>query len=95
MYNHFIASLIRQSTICRREIFLLLEFCPFGDLKTFLLEKKQAFLGSINNVPGVYLCPRPPLIHPDGCLFLSDTNKKMWRIFSNQTVKPEVIKNKQ
>jgi len=36
----------------RREIFLLLEFCPFGDLKTFLLEKKQEFLGSINNVPG-------------------------------------------
>jgi len=35
-----------------RELFILLEFCPYGDLKSFIIKNEPAFKGSLNNVPG-------------------------------------------
>jgi len=51
-YN--LVNLVAANTadIARHELFLLLEYCPFGDMKTFLMDKKEEFLGSLDNKPG-------------------------------------------
>ncbi len=36
----------------RHEVYLLLEFCPFGDMKKYLVEKREKFQACINNEPG-------------------------------------------
>ena len=34
------------------EVYLLLEYCPFGDLKRFLLDHRERFEASLQNQPG-------------------------------------------
>ena len=50
-------NLVNLVGVCRtqlhlNEIFLLLELCPFGDLKKFLVDHRHQFEACINNVPG-------------------------------------------
>ena len=36
----------------RRELYLLLEFCPFGNMKSFLVENRFKFVAALANTPG-------------------------------------------
>eukprot|EP00092_Neocalanus_flemingeri_P022472 GFUD01024372.1.p1 GENE.GFUD01024372.1~~GFUD01024372.1.p1 ORF type:complete len:834 (+),score=161.88 GFUD01024372.1:431-2932(+) len=40
------------SQLMLNEIYLLLEFCPFGDMKKFLVERRDKFMASLKNQPG-------------------------------------------
>ena len=52
--QYYLVNLLAGNTsrVAEREIYLLLEYCPFGDLKTFLRDKVDLFEGSLNNKPG-------------------------------------------
>ena len=41
-----------RSELHLNEMYLLLEYCPFGDLKQFLVNNKKQFENCLNNVPG-------------------------------------------
>jgi len=40
------------SELVKYEMYLLLEYCPFGDMKKFLVERRDKFLASLQNRPG-------------------------------------------
>jgi len=40
------------SELLVNEVYLLLEYCPFGDMKKFLVERRDKFLASLQNRPG-------------------------------------------
>ena len=40
------------SELYLNELYLLLEYCPFGDLKHFLVENRDKFDSCLQNVPG-------------------------------------------
>jgi len=40
------------SELVKNEMYLLLEYCPFGDMKKFLVERRDKFLASLQNRPG-------------------------------------------
>jgi hypothetical protein len=44
--------LICKTNSSRHEVYLLLEFCPFGDMKKYLVEKREKFQACLNNEPG-------------------------------------------
>jgi len=52
---HFnLVNLMKACTenIDKYELFLLLEYCPYGNLKMFLIDKRDKFMGSLSNKPG-------------------------------------------
>jgi len=45
------------SELSKNEVYLLLEYCPFGDMKKFLVERRDKFEASIKNQPGHFESP--------------------------------------
>eukprot|EP00088_Acartia_fossae_P050176 TRINITY_DN5601_c0_g1_i5.p1 TRINITY_DN5601_c0_g1~~TRINITY_DN5601_c0_g1_i5.p1 ORF type:complete len:795 (-),score=131.06 TRINITY_DN5601_c0_g1_i5:601-2784(-) len=51
--NHYnLVNLVAACTISNEEKFLLLEYCRYGNLKQFLIDKQEEFIGSLSNKPG-------------------------------------------
>jgi len=45
------------SELLSNEVYLLLEYCPFGDMKKFLVERRDKFMASLQNRPGHFESP--------------------------------------
>eukprot|EP00090_Calanus_glacialis_P036580 TRINITY_DN6251_c0_g1_i1.p1 TRINITY_DN6251_c0_g1~~TRINITY_DN6251_c0_g1_i1.p1 ORF type:complete len:818 (-),score=206.39 TRINITY_DN6251_c0_g1_i1:417-2870(-) len=45
------------SELMLNEVYLLLEYCPFGDMKKFLVERRDKFMASLQNRPGHFESP--------------------------------------
>ena len=51
---NFVGACIEE--IHEHELYIILEYCPFGDLNKFLFNKKVQFSNSLKNVPGYLDC---------------------------------------